>query len=114
MRTTLITFSRLETTPATNCELDESPDRGPAAHVRLRERWGDLMRRLNVDKVWRPLFAFQMVLLTEHRAIDIKENFDMTRMLLCSMALMVASRSKRHATRRQLLRVGRKGRKDTH
>jgi hypothetical protein len=82
--------------------------------VRLRERWGDLMQRLNVDKVWRPLFAFRMVLLTEHRAIDIKENFDMTRMLLCSMALMVASRSKRHAMRRQLLRVGRKGRKDTH
>ena len=30
--------------------------------MRLRERWDDLMQRLNVDKVWRPLFAFQMVL----------------------------------------------------
>ena len=59
----------------------------------LLARWGDLMQRLNVDNVWRPLFAFQMVRLTGHRAIDMEENFDVTRMLLCSLALMVAPKA---------------------
>ena len=45
-------------------------------------RWRALMQRLNIDRAWRPLFAFQMVRLTGHRAIDIEDNFDVTRMLL--------------------------------
>ena len=59
----------------------------------LLERWRDLTQRLNVDKVWRPLFAFQMVRLTGHRAIDMEENFDVTRMLLCSLTLMAAPKA---------------------
>ena len=57
----------------------------------LLARWGDLAQRLNVDRVWRPLFAFQMVRLTGHRAIDMEENFDVTRMLLCSLSLLLTA-----------------------
>ena len=54
----------------------------------LLERWRALMERLNVDRAWRPLFAFQMVRLTGQRAIDMEENFDVTRMLLSSLMLI--------------------------
>ena len=58
----------------------------------LLERWRDLMQRLTVDQAWRPLFAFQMVRLTGHRAIDMEENFDVLRMLLCSVTLIDGAR----------------------
>ena len=48
-------------------------------------------RDSSVDRVWRPLFAFQMVRLTGHRAIDMEENFDVTRMLLCSLSLLLTA-----------------------
>ena len=59
----------------------------------LLERWGELDRRLNVEGPWRPADALTMVRLTGKHAIDLEDDYDVARVLLCSLTLTGAAKS---------------------
>ena len=50
----------------------------------------ELNRRLNVEDPWRPVDAFRMVRLTGKHAIDLEDDYDVARVLLCSLTLTIA------------------------
>jgi hypothetical protein len=56
----------------------------------LLDRWAELNRRLNVEGPWRPGDAFTMVRLRGKHAIDLEDDYDVARVLLCSLTLTVA------------------------
>ncbi len=58
----------------------------------LRDRWSELSWRLNVEGRWRPADAFTMIRLTGKHAIDLEDNDDVARVLLCSLTLTTATK----------------------
>jgi hypothetical protein len=56
----------------------------------LLDRWAELMRRLNVEGPSRPADAFRMIRLTGKHAIDMEDDYDVARVILCTLALTVA------------------------
>ena len=59
----------------------------------LLDRWAELNRRLNVEGPWRPVDAFRMVRLTGKHAIDMEDDYDVARVILCTLALTVAPKA---------------------
>jgi hypothetical protein len=53
----------------------------------LIQHWSALNQRLNGDDAWRPADAFRMVRLMGKHAIEIEYDFELARLLLCSLAL---------------------------
>ncbi len=58
----------------------------------LRDRLAELNWRLNVEGRWRPVDAFTMIRLTGKHAIDLEDNDDVARVLLCSLTLTTATK----------------------
>jgi hypothetical protein len=58
----------------------------------LLERFGKLSRRLNAQGRWRPADAFKMIRLTGKHAIDLEDDDDVARVLLCSLTLTTATK----------------------
>ncbi len=58
----------------------------------LLKRWNKLSRRLNAEGRWRPADAFAMIRLTGKHAIDLEDDDDVARVLLCSLTLTTATK----------------------
>ena len=59
----------------------------------LLDRWAQLNRRIKADETWLLSDAFKMVRLVGKHAWDMDEDFDVTRMLLCSLTLIQAPKA---------------------
>ena len=57
----------------------------------LLDRWTELDRRLNVDGMWQSSNALKMVRLLGKHAIEMEDNFDVARLLMCSLTLSAST-----------------------
>jgi hypothetical protein len=56
----------------------------------LLDQWAKLDRRLSVEGPWRTVDALRMIRLTGKHAIDLEDDYDVARVLLCSLTLTAA------------------------
>ena len=81
--------TRILDTPAGCCSDSSGPS--PAA-TGCSSAVRELDRRLNVEGPWRPADALTMVRLTGKHAIDLEDDYDVARVLLCSLTVSGAAR----------------------